>query len=72
MVTDVVFTIAVIAGTAGAITELQIRMGHIRTSANGTAMGVGGVCIACSGILFIGGGEMDHLVLGGLGLVLSA
>jgi len=41
MIGDVVGTIAVVATAAGAVAELQLRVGHIGPAAYGAAMGVG-------------------------------
>ena len=40
MITDVVFAVAVIAVAAGAITEFQLRIGHIGSAADGALVGV--------------------------------
>lgn len=41
MIGNVVFTVAEVAVTPGAVTELQIRIGYIRASANCAFVGVG-------------------------------
>ena len=41
VIADMILTVAVVAATAGAVAELQIRMAHIRASADCTAVGVG-------------------------------
>jgi len=46
MVVDVVFTVAVVAVAAGAVTELQLRIGNICPSADGAAVIVVGLRLA--------------------------
>mgnify|MGYP006896650811 CR=1 FL=1 len=40
VIADVIFAVAVVALAPGAVTELQFRVGHIRTTADGAAVGV--------------------------------
>ena len=47
MIADVLFTVAVIAIAAGAVTEFQFRIGHIGSTADGTLVGVGFLRFRC-------------------------
>ena len=51
MVADMILTIAVITITTGAIAEFQLRVGYIRTAADGAAVGI--VCFCRSSALII-------------------
>ena len=66
MVADVILTIAMVAVAFGTVTELQFRVGHIGTAADGAF--VGKILFFGSGAL--GGTELDRLcsVFGVLGL----
>ena len=43
VVADVVFAVAVVAAAAGAVAELQLRVGLVGTAADGTLVGVVGL-----------------------------
>ena len=66
VIVDVILTITVVAAATGAIPELQLRIGHIGTAADGAF--VGQILFFGSGAL--GGTELDRLcsVFGVLGL----
>ena len=60
VIADVILAVAVIAIAPGAVTELQLRIGDVVSSAYGAAVGVG--CFGCSLGGFIGAGiKPDHL-----------
>ena len=44
VIIDVIFTIAVVAVTTGAVTEFQVGVGYIGTTANGATVGISGFC----------------------------
>lgn len=70
VIADVILTVAVVATAAGAVTELQLGIGNIGSSAHGAAVGV--VVLA---FLPLGRCELHHPGTVGLGLcvfVLSA
>ena len=64
VVADMLFTVAVIAAAAGAVAELQIRMGQVGLAANCTAVGIGSLLGGCCVILGCGGSELDDLGAG--------
>ena len=61
VIADVVFTVAVVAFTAGAVAEFQLRIADICTATDGAAMGVGGFGCGHGGLIRAGIGEGDHL-----------
>ena len=61
MIADVVLTVAVIALAAGTIPELKLRITYIRSSANRTAVGIGGFGSCCGCFIGTGAGERDYL-----------
>ena len=48
MIADVIFAVAVISVAAGAVTEFQLRVGHIGSAADGTLVGVVFFCLGGS------------------------
>ena len=59
MVVDVIFAVAVISLTAGAVPELQIGIGNIRSAANSAAVGVGILGFCHGGFVGTCAGEGD-------------
>lgn len=57
VVADMVFTVAIVAVTAGAVPEFQLRVGYIGSSANGTAVIVWGFGSSDRGGVGTGGRE---------------
>ena len=51
VVADVIFTVAVIAITPGAVPEFQIRMGNVGSAADRAAMGVGSLGLGSGGLI---------------------
>ena len=60
-----VFTVAVVSLAAGAVTEFQFRIGHVRAAADGTAMGIRCLGLGDAGLIGTGIGEGHHLRLFG-------
>ena len=63
VIADVVFAVAMVAIAPGAVPEFQLRVGYIRPSAYGAAVGVR--CLGCGngGLVGAGSGEGHHLGL---------
>ncbi len=66
VIADVLLAVAVVAIAAGAVPELQLRIGNVGASADGTPMGVGG--FNRSGCCLVGAGNVEGngFVLGGV------
>jgi len=64
MVVDMILAVAEVAVTAGAVPEFQLRVGHIRSAADGTLVGVGGFGSGGGGLVGAGAGEGDGAGLG--------
>ena len=47
VIVDVIFAVAEITVTFGAVTELQLGVGNISAATNGAAMGIAGVSLLC-------------------------
>ena len=59
MIVNVVFTVAVIAVAAGAVTEFQLRIRHIGSAAHGAFVGVRCLHSCGAGLIGAGSGEGD-------------
>ena len=61
MIADMVFTVAVVALTAGAITEFQFRIAHISPAADSAFVGIVGLGLGNGGLVGAGFWEGDYL-----------
>ena len=61
MVVDVIHAVAVVAVAAGAVAEFQLRVGHVGSAADGTAVGIGGFYLCSAGLIRTGIREGDDL-----------
>ena len=66
VVVDVVCAVAVVALATGAVSEFQLRIGNIRSSANGAAVSVGVLLLRFCGLVIGLTGEGDDLCFFGL------